>query len=72
MPSERGAGEALRLFISKQEAELEGFGKADVLKLRSGRERFGDVAAVERSPEAVISRALRSHEQMFANLAGRA
>jgi hypothetical protein len=35
VPSESGAVEALRLFISKQEAKLVGFGKADVLRHRS-------------------------------------
>jgi hypothetical protein len=66
VPSESGAGEALGLFISKQEAKLECFGEADVLKLGGGREGFRDVAPVERSAEAVISGALRGHERMFA------
>jgi hypothetical protein len=66
MPAERGAMEALRFLISKQEAKLEGFRKADVLKLGGRREGFGDVAAIEGAAETVISGALRRHERMFA------
>jgi hypothetical protein len=66
VPSESGAWEAFGLFVSEQEAQLEGFCKPDVLKLGGRREGFGEVAAIERSAETVVRRALRGHERMFA------
>ena len=42
-----------------------------MLELRGGRKSLGDVAAIEGTAEAVVSRALRVHERMFARPSSR-
>ena len=66
MPAEGRSAEPLRCLVGEKEAELQRFCQADVLELRGGRERFRDVAVVEGAAEAGEGRALRGHEQMFA------
>jgi hypothetical protein len=39
-----------------------------VLELRGGRKSFGDVSPIEGTAEAVVGRALRGHERMFARI----
>jgi hypothetical protein len=68
MPAKRSPLVLRQLSVGQQERELEGFCQADELKLRRGRQRFGDVPTIQRSAEAVVSGALRSHERMFAHL----
>jgi hypothetical protein len=66
MPAKRSPLVLRQLSVGQQERELEGFCQADELELRRGRQRLGDIPAIERSAEAVVSRALRGHERMFA------
>jgi hypothetical protein len=65
MPPRRRPLELLRLTVSEEQRELERLRQRDELELRSGRQGFGDVAAVESSTEAHVRRALSSHERMF-------
>jgi hypothetical protein len=65
VPAGGSAVVLLRLLISEEKCELEGFRKADEPEFRGGREGFGDVLAVEGPPEAHVGRALSYHEQMF-------
>jgi hypothetical protein len=57
-----------RLPVGQWQGQLERFNEADDLDLCGGGERLGDVPTIERSAEAVVSRALRGHERMFAHL----
>jgi hypothetical protein len=52
--------------VREEQRQLEGFRAADELELGSTRQRLRDVAPIESSAEAHISRALSRHEQMFA------
>jgi hypothetical protein len=54
-----------RVTISEEQDELKCFNESDDLDLRCRGERFGDIPTIERSAEAVVSRALRSYERMF-------
>jgi len=56
----------LEVPVSEEEGQLERVCEADEPELCGGRQRLGDVRAVECSAEAHVSRALNSHEHMFA------
>jgi hypothetical protein len=66
MPARRRAAVLLRLIVYQQQRELERLRQPDELELRRCRKRLTDVAAIEGSTEAHVSRALGGHEQMFA------
>jgi hypothetical protein len=55
-----------RVTISEEQGELECFRQPDALEFRGRGESLGRVAPIECSAEAVVSRALGSHERMFA------
>jgi len=55
-----------RVTISEEQGELECFRQPDALEFRGCGESLGRVAPIECSAEAVVSRALGSHERMFA------
>ena len=55
----------LRLTVCEEEGELERLRQADELELSGGRQGLGDVAAIESSAEAHVSRALSCNERMF-------
>jgi hypothetical protein len=72
VPPECRAAKALGCLVSEQQAELEGFGQTNVVELGGRRERFRNVAPIECSAEAVVSRPLDGHERMFAQASPKA
>jgi hypothetical protein len=58
VPAKRRSPESLRLLFCEEQAELEGLGQSDMLELGRGRQRFGDVASIERTAEASVGRTL--------------
>jgi hypothetical protein len=64
MPAEGRALVLLRLLVSEEECQLERFRQWDELELGGRQERLGDVAAVETSAEAHVSRyAIEDYEK---------
>jgi len=66
MPASRRPLVLLRFTVCEEERQLERLGKADEPELGRGRQRLGDIPAIEGTAEPHVSRALSGQEQMFA------
>jgi hypothetical protein len=66
MPANGSTAELLRLLITEEEAQLQGFHDPNVRKGARSRKGLGRVPTVQRTAETSEVVALRGHEQMFA------